>query len=323
MNRLGLKISCLLAAIVIWIQVAATSVVEQDIMMPLRVTGLESGLTIAGSDLPAEIPVRVRGSKLRLLRHDYFNKFVGEVLINLTGRNPGPAFVYPVDVSDILTDGLDDAAVSHVTKPLLIHIDRETSRRLPVRLVLVNKLPEDRAFLEEPSITPDSVMVTGPERYFDPLPEITTSPLDLGRDGARGDVDLDLSGPNPYLVLEPDHALASLPVGIIEERTLANIPVISLVDAGRPEVGVSPPVASLTVRGVADSLRTLTRDRLLVTIPVGDRPVGVYRLPGQVDFPPWLTLIGVNPPEFMVIVGNPPLPDAGAGRDSTSGDSFE
>ncbi|MBU2499774.1 hypothetical protein KJ682_00460 [bacterium] len=323
MNRLGLKISCLLAAIVIWIQVAATSVVEQDIMMPLRVTGLQSGLTIAGSDLPAEIPVRVRGSKLRLLRHDYFNKFVGEVLINLAGRNPGPAFVYPVDVSDILTDGLDDAAVSHLTKPLLIHIDQETSRRLPVRLVLVNKLPQDRAFLEEPSVTPDSVMVTGPARYFDPLPEIMTTPLDLGRAGTGGDVELDLSAPSPYLLLEPDHALASLPVGVIEERTLANIPVISLVDAGRPEVGVSPPVASVTVRGVADSLRTLTRDRLLVTISVGDRPVGVYRLPGHVDFPSWLTLLDVDPSEFLVIVGNPPLPDAVAGRDSSSGDSFE
>ena len=60
MNRLGLKISCLAVAVTIWLQVASTSVVEQDISLPLRVTGLQTGLTITGSELPREIPVRVK-----------------------------------------------------------------------------------------------------------------------------------------------------------------------------------------------------------------------------------------------------------------------
>jgi len=45
-----------------------------------------------------------------------------------------------------------------------------------------------------------------------------------------------------------------------------------------------------------------------VTIPVGDRPEGVYSLAGQVAYPPWLKLLGIVPSHFQVIVGNPPLP---------------
>ena len=41
--------------------------------------------------------------------------------------------------------------------------------------------------------------------------------------------------------------------------------------------------------------------------PVGDLPEGIYSMPGQVDYPAWMTLIGITPNSFQVIVGNPPL----------------
>ena len=84
MNRLGLKISCFLAAVLIWIQVASTADIEQTTSLPLRVTGLGTGLTTDGSDfLPDEVKVRVTGSKFRLLTHKYFNRYIGEILVNL------------------------------------------------------------------------------------------------------------------------------------------------------------------------------------------------------------------------------------------------
>ena len=84
---------------------------------------------------------------------------------------------------------------------------------------------------------------------------------------------------------------------------MANIPVIPLVDAGQPEVGVSPPVVDVMVRGVADSVRALQGDRVLVTVPVGHLGHGVHMVAGQVDAPPWLTVIGLDPAEFQVVVG--------------------
>jgi len=120
----------------------------------------------------------------------------------------------------------------------------------------------------------------------------------------NSDVKVDLVAPNQSLVLARKTAQVSLRVAQLEDRTLANIPVIPLVDAGQPDVGISPPLADVMVRGVADSVRALTRSRFSITVPVGDLAEGVYFLPGQVDYPAWLTLIGLDPPEFQVIVGN-------------------
>ena len=65
MNRLGLKISCFLVSVVIWIQVANTADIEQTTTLPLRVTGLSEGLTVAGSEyLPPEVRVQVAETEI-------------------------------------------------------------------------------------------------------------------------------------------------------------------------------------------------------------------------------------------------------------------
>jgi hypothetical protein len=55
---------------------------------------------------------------------------------------------------------------------------------------------------------------------------------------------------------------------------------------------------------VADSVRALRGDRIMVTVPVGNLPRGVHVVAGQADLPPWLTLIGLDPAEFRVVVGD-------------------
>ena len=120
MNRLGLKISCLLAAGLIWIQVAATSVVESVADLPLRVTGLSEGFTIAGSELPQRVPVRLRGSKLGLMAHKYFRTYAGELRVNLADREPGPAFSLQLSVDNVYTESE------------VLRLDRDTRIRLHI-----------------------------------------------------------------------------------------------------------------------------------------------------------------------------------------------
>ena len=52
MKNLSLKVACLLAAVVIWILVAGTTIVEADVGLPLEIDGLANGLTAAGSAVP-------------------------------------------------------------------------------------------------------------------------------------------------------------------------------------------------------------------------------------------------------------------------------
>ncbi len=306
MNRLGLKISCVLISVVIWIQVASTSDIEQSTSLPLRVTGLGEGLTVAGSDhLPSEIQVKVTGRKLELLTHQFFNKYIGEARVNLAGF-ADTTFAYRLDRADLFTD-LKDADLQR-SQTLKLTIDREISRMVAVRLDVSENLPGGLAFVTAPGILPDSVLVTGPARFFSEDLAVLTTAVNLGRISQDTELTADLVAPGDFLELSEPKVLIDFNVGKLEDRTLANIPVIPLVDAGRPDVGISPPVADVMVRGIADSLRVLTKDRVSVIVPVDNLGEGIFLLAGQVVHPDWVTLIRLDPPQFQVFVGNPPLP---------------
>ncbi len=301
MNRLGLKISCFVVSVVIWVQVASTSTVEQTTQLPLRLTGVGAGLTAAGSEIPSRVKVRVQGSKLRLMTHNYFNRYIGEVRVNLADRVPGPTFSYELGVGDVYTD----LVVIGIQPPvrLRVKLDQEVRRRLPIRLVTSGTLPAGFGFLIPPAVTPDSVMVTGPERFLPPSGEIVTEPVALDRRESSDEQIVALMPPHEELKMASREVRVRFQVAPLVERTLANLPVIPLVDAGQPEVGVSPPVVDVMVRGVADSVEVLRGDRILVTVPVGSLGLGVHVVPGQASLPSWLTLIGMDPPEFQVVVG--------------------
>ncbi len=307
MNRLGLKIICLVVSIIIWMQVANTSVVEQTTHLPLRILGLADELTIVGSDLPRDVVVKVRGSKLALMNHNYFNEYVGEVRVNLVGRVAGPPFYYEVDGSDVYSD-LDVVSINPPIR-LKMHIDEQITRKLPVELVTVGDLPEGSAYLVNPWVSPDSLWVTGPSRSFSDKPVLRTEPVDLSKMNSKQTLTVSIMSFDEFLNVHQDEVQVHFPVALLEDRTLANVPVVALVDIGSPDVVISPPVVDVMVRGVADSIQALTESRFLVTVSVGARQEGIYALSGQVDPPTWLTVIGLDPPMLQVIVGNPDYSD--------------
>lgn len=306
MNRLGLKIGCLLASVFIWIQVASHATVEQSARLPLVVVGLGEDLTLAGSVLPDEVDVRLEGSKLALVLHDLFNRYIGEVRVNLWDRGPGPEFTYEISRSDVYSDlRVVDIQSAEIRG---LRIDRLEYHLLPVRQVNTGKLREGLAFLEPPVLQPDSVLVSGPGRFFTEHTGVKAEPVDLARIKESRRIPVKLVSPSEYLELANRQVNLVVQVGPLEETTLANVPVVALVDAGRPAVAISPPLVDVMVRGVRDSVLGLQSHRFLVTVPVGDLPEGNYQLEGQIDHPPWLEIVGMDPPDFQVIVGHPSVP---------------
>jgi len=306
MNRLGLKIGCLVASIMIWVQVASHSTVEQNASLPLIVTGLGENLTLEGSSLPSEISVRLEGSKLRLLTHNFFNRYVGEVRVNLWDRQPGPEFSYEVVPSDIYSD----LKVIGIYPPvrLRLQVDRQQYKLLPIIQENASEVRDGLGFLEPPRLLPDSVLVSGPSRFFAEHPSVQAEPYDLSKLKESARVAVHLIPPGDFLHLAISQVSLDCLIAEIEDRTLSNIPVVPLVDTGMPAVGVSPPVVDVMVRGVADSVRALTVNRLLVTVPVGRMEEGIYQITGQVDKPDWLEVTGLDPALFQVIVGSPSAP---------------
>lgn len=304
MNRLGLKISCLLVSVLIWFQVANNSDLEQTVNLPLVVTGLEDGLTTDGSqNLPKKVRVRLTGSKLFLLAHQYFNKDIGRVTVNLAGLSD-TTLSYRLSRADIQTKMVNPEIVG--ARNISVTTDHLVSQMLPVVLGTEGNLPVGLEFVTSPRLEPDSVSVSGPLRYFDSQMRLETETVDLGRVSEDQEGSVDLLSLGEFLRPNLSEVRVSFRVGRLEKRTLANIPVVPLVDAGRPDVGISPPVADVTVEGLADSVRFLTRDRISVVVSTDTLDVGLHRRPGQVVCPDWVTASEVVPSEFQVIVGNPP-----------------
>lgn len=307
MNRLGLKIFCLAASIIIWVIVAYDSDVEQNAELPLRIVELDKSLTYAGSELVDEVSVRLKGKKIEFFKNRYFKGYLGEVRINLSGQEPGPKFSREVVMGDVFVTDL--TLISIIRPPKLrLHIDRVETKKMPVRLETDGSLPVGTDFLVKPTVSPDSILVTGASRYFEDDGVVPTLRVNLDKLKESQEFPLALITPHEYLHLARSEVSATFKLAQIVNRTLANIKVIPLVDAGQFEVGVSPPVVDVMVRGVADSVQALDRSRVMVTLPVGSLPEGKYVLSGEVDYPPWLDLIGLDPPRFQVIVGNPTAP---------------
>lgn len=310
MSRLGLKLGCLAAAIVIWIQIASTSAVERSARLPLRVTGLEAGRTIAGSQLPPEVEVRVRGSKLRLLAHRWLQRPVGEVVLDLSDRPAGRPFTVTFAPGDVR----GEVAATEIIAPrrLTIRIDGEVRRRLPVALSTVGDLRPGYGYLVPPRAEPESVLVWGPARNFPDQARVRTATLELERLEGQGRLKLGLLPLDPHLQMSAQEIEVVFGVGLLAERTVADVPVRATgAEPGR-EVGVSPVRADVLVRGVADSLLALTPSRLTVTVQAEGLAPGLHRLSGEVAAPPWVAVIGLDPAQFQVVIGASGAGAAGA-----------
>ncbi len=44
--------------------------------------------------------------------------------------------------------------------------------------------------------------------------------------------------------------------------------------------------------------------RISVTIPLSGLAEGIHHLPGQLEYPEWLTYIAVEPKQFTIIIGD-------------------
>jgi hypothetical protein len=299
-KNLMLKIACVLAALLIWMQVAATTMLETDVALPLQVVGLGEGLTVAGSALPDHGQVRLRASKLRLMAHQYFGRSLGAVMIDLAGAQPGPPMLHELKEADVRTEAEVVMLLPPVRLPL--RLDWEDRRRLPVRVPLRGELPSDR-LLGGPVVTePDSVEVIGPRRFLAGLDSLLTEPVELPGVQRTWQREVALVPPAAPVRTGTVVVQVSIPIVTISERVVANIPVIPLVESHLGEAGVSPPVCDVLVRGPADSIAALSPARLTVTVPVSGLEPGVHQVRGQVQHPAWVIAARLEPAVFTVLV---------------------
>jgi len=124
MNKHVLKLFCLLASILIWVQVASSVMRTREVVVPLRFTGLPETLTLAGNEWPETVRLSARGSKWRFFLIRYFGRQPGEAVVDLSDVEPDVPFIRDLTAGDIETSLSEVVVLDEVKLTLnLDHID--------------------------------------------------------------------------------------------------------------------------------------------------------------------------------------------------------
>lgn len=304
MNRIGLKIACLAAAVVIWVQVASTTVTEVDLRMPIVVVNLPAGLAITGAPVPPDALVRVRAAKLRVIAHKYLHRPVGHVELDLANRQAGSPFLYEITPADVRTTQEVVAVLPPARLPL--RLDRQDQRHLSVQVETTGQLPAGKVLLAAPTAVPPEVAVSGPQRQLQGARTVVTAPVDLTGMTASQQIQVALVPPGPELALDPAAVKVAIAVADLAVRVVADVPVAVAVPSvvaannGR-EVAVSPRICDVTVEGPADSVRALRKSDLRVVVDTSLRRDAAARVRARVEHPAWVTRVSVEPATFAVL----------------------
>lgn len=297
-KNLGIKILCLIIALLLWLQAAATTDVVEIQRLPVRLSGLTDSLTVITSQLPESISVRVRGNRLQLLSADLLESQRGFVELDLEGLGSGH-HRYDVSVLDVNAAGTPVDLVPEVS--LDIHVERLVTRQVPVELTAEGALPDGFVFVTDITVSPSTVEVSGPESLVRTVESVTSRAFSL--DGRRGSFTdrVQLRSAGDELGLRPIEVEVSAGVEPVEERLFEQVPLTVLREDDRVRIDLSPSEARVIVTGARSVLEGLRPEEIsvIVTIPVGVE--GVTEVEAEVVVPDELLSARVEPATFQVL----------------------
>ena len=183
-ENLGLKLSALLLALIVYLNVYTDRPADMIVSFPLELDGLADSLAIAGP-VPAVVQAELRGTGKQLLR---LRLTEPPVKVSLVGVQPG-RFTRSLKVEDLPILPGESIEVERLVGPssLQLQIDRRLVRFLPVA-ARVNGFPAQGYIWSGTVIAqPASVEVTGPARLLAGLDSVRLRPVAIGgkRDTVR------------------------------------------------------------------------------------------------------------------------------------------
>ena len=175
----------LLLAVVIWIFVQFSKRYNEVLEIPLEYVNLPPDKLLIGEN-PQKIQLRMQENGFTVA---WFSLFPPTLTIDLTKANiDNGALVYVIDENRKEIESqldLDFEDNTFVQDELVLEYDQKQEKTLPVTSRIEVEYAAGYSAVEELSITPDSVKITGPDNILDTLSNIYTSKLTLSK--VKGD----------------------------------------------------------------------------------------------------------------------------------------
>lgn len=291
-HDMGLRLISLALAIGLWIFVnAGQHGALESFQAPVSYRDLPPGFILTNPH-PEFIRIQVSGPRTLLSIIDPAHL---TLRLDLTGVGIGQASfkigpdAFPVPRHTEVT--------SIVPSQIVLEIDKNVSRKVPVHLVLAGAAGEGYR-IASTEVAPANIAIRGPSRAIAHVDQVDTEPLSvagINSDLSRG---VNLMAPSSTVRLEPDEVTAKVTVAqVIADREFHAVP-INVRDT-ELKYRMNARHANLVLRGPLLTLSKIDLTSAAYIEAAGFSP-GSYRVPVQINLPDGVALVRQSPEKVRV-----------------------
>jgi YbbR domain-containing protein len=194
----GLRLLALGIAIGIWFNASVEDrLVFSEKVVEASVSYNRPRGFIIASPGPQSVNVRLRGSKKTIRQ---LNPYMVNVQVDLSQRQIGLVNINLTSDDVLVPEGLEVIVIEPNT--LRVDLEREVTLRVPVVPKFVGK-PVAGSTLGEPEVSPNQVLVTGPEPMLTRLDSLSTLPINLEGRALTFDERVEVVPPSPLMQIAP------------------------------------------------------------------------------------------------------------------------
>jgi YbbR domain-containing protein len=296
---IGLKVISVLFAVFLWLYVTAQVGERQTFRVPLEFANMPESLTVV-HDVPKDVAIMMRSTRSELLKLRLLSNI--RATIDLGGARRGRVIVpLSVDILNLPSGFKREDATIVGPKSLALDFERVVHVSLPVIPVLRGSVAKDMILVGRPVVTPERVIMSGPESAVAGVAAVETAPIDLGN--RRGKLSHEvLLRPGPGCEAVPAKVLVELEVSKRAVRTITGIPPTLLQGEEGYDIEYSPKTAALTVEGPEELVNALVPDDISIILNIAPGSRGTVRIQPEVIVPQGIDTFSLDVASFEVRV---------------------
>ena len=261
-----LKAASLGLALFLWVLVRVGAPGQRDLLVPVDIRLDNPGWIVIGEPNPATVLVRFRGPPTEIFR---LTGLAGmSVAVPITEVS-GEEMVIRLQAGWVPVDGYRGVQVEDIVPSTInVSLDRLVTRAIPVRISTRGRLPEHLALTRAPSLTPNTVRVSGPASLVENLDTLDIVPVSLSEVEEQATVEavVDTVGIGRVTVV-PYVVTLRIPAEESIERVFAEVSVIADPVLGYGPIEVFPEAVQVTVTGPRSRVSAMEAFFLRAVVP--------------------------------------------------------
>ncbi len=293
------KVICLFLAIILWLYVGERNKPEKYITVPLKLKNIPAGTAIA-SQYKNIVLLKIKGREtvIQTLSSRDFNAYIDLKNASL-GKN-----ILPVTIKT--PKGMRKFKIVKIEpQNVEIYLDNLAHKEVPVSPTIINS-PADGYIKTGEVITPEKIVIKGPQSFIESIDVIRTKPIDIG--GVSGSIykEVEFDMPNEF-ILPVDYKTAQVTIKIVKDfktKVYKNIKIeINGLSRDLYVRNAEELIADAKVYGPLSKLKFLEKNKNFLYINAADiDDDGKYEKPIKARLPKNCSIIYIKPSKIELKV---------------------